>query len=205
MGRRPANAGRSGLGFTLVETVVAVAISALILASVAAVASSARRAAAAAEEQALRAQLRSASHAILVSELGRAGAAPIWLTGAPSVPPPYLTITLGQGRSDTVGVRYLDTAMRSDPAERQIAFSASRDRTGSPNLYLRVGSGSRQPALQGIESIEVVALVRGGQLLPPALGDPTGVDGIVLRVRFGWGEVQQLTIPFAAPLVAEIR
>lgn len=193
------------MGFTLVEMVVAAAVLALLLSSLAAVTASARRSTVAAEEQALRAQIRAAAQAILVSELGRAGAPPVWLAGAWSVPPPYLSLTLGSGRSDTVGVRYLDTAFRSGPAERRIELSASRDRGGTPNLYLRVGTGSRQPALQGVEVIEVAALVVGGRAQAPAVGSSAGVEGIVLRVRYRWGEVQEVAVPFAAPLAAEIR
>ena len=205
---QPSARRRSAAGFTLIEMLVAVAILLLLVASAAAAMGVARRGGATVERQAQRGQIRAAAEAILATEGRRAGyVSPDWdeSAGLPFAGLPPLEITLAPGGGDALLVRYHDEHFRTALAEVVVAFTAGRDGAGRWNLYRRVGAATRQPALEGVDGLELTALYREGLPTPPAVGVWSEISAVGLELSFTWGERLGLVIVFGAPREAVVR
>lgn len=205
---RAGTAQRKAAGFTLPELVVAVAVLALLAGLAATTMGGARKGATEAERQTERVQLRTAAAAILGGEIRRAGHLDPERDdsdGAPFGGLPPLEIDLGPPGGDTLLLRYHDDRFRSEAAEITAAYSAGRDGAGRPALYRRAGTGSRQPALEGVSGFEVIALYRAGLREAPTAGGSPGVEAVEIEVTFAWGGRLALVILLGAPLEAVVR
>ncbi|MDZ7800449.1 MAG: prepilin-type N-terminal cleavage/methylation domain-containing protein [Trueperaceae bacterium] len=174
-------------GFTLLEVLVALALAAVVAASLAALLVRVGRTTADVGVRTDRAQRAGLAAALLRGEVERAG------RGQEA---PGLTLTLQDGapRGDRVTVRYLAEAHRVAPAEVDATFFAATDSAGRPNLYRKPPDGVRQPWLLGVEGVHVVGAVSvdGRTRTRAALSDGMELRALDLRVALYDGEAVRL-------------
>lgn len=149
---------RSRRGFSLLEVLVALALSALVGLVAARGLSAARRAVrgtAQASDAALSLDLGSA---LLEREVRRAGYVPY-----PAPPAGDAAVTPGLGlavhtrspQGDSLEVRYLDDRVVDGPVARDLRFEVGVDGRGLPQLYRATAAGSKQPLVEGVTGLRV--------------------------------------------------
>lgn len=171
-------------GFTLIETLIALAVFGLLLTGLLQ-AERGYRQAVVDEDVALRAQRKLAAVELLRAELGTAG---YRHDGADLV-------TTRAAGSDRIRFRYLEDRLATAPAVREVAFDAGTDRSGSPSLYRREGSSYRQPAVAGVSELRVIGWVERGTGVRSG-APPARPSAVWLELGFAWGERATVLIGF---------
>lgn len=171
-------------GFTLIETLVALAVFGLLITSLLQ-AERAFRHAEADEDQALRVQQAQAMVELLRAELTMAGyrnaGTDLQVASSPA--------------SDRIAYRYLEDRLADAPAVRTVTLEAGVDARGSPSLYRRVGSAYRQPAVAGLAELRVIAWLdraEGAWRATP----PTSPAAMRIRLSFAWGDGTEIVVGF---------
>lgn len=188
-------AGRRRPGFTLLEVLLALALTALVGLTAARLLVGSRSSEAAVSEGSDRVRALDLAADLLAGELRRAGRVPYPApaTGGLDASRPALEVRLGSGRhGDALGVRYLDDRLQGAPVARDLRFDVAPDGRGVPQLYRATASGNRQPLVQGIDTMRVVGWVdatgahprsafAGGPLRPWLLLVELGAEGRASR------------------------
>ena len=171
-------------GFTLIETLVALAVFGLLLTSLLQ-AERAFRHAEADEDQMLRTQQAQAVVELLRAELTMAG----YRNEGPD-----LHVASSPG-SDRIAFRYLEDRLAEAPAVRTVALEAGVDARGTPSLYRRVGTAYRQPAVAGLAELRVVAWLDGASNAWTA-APPESPAAVRVHLEFAWGARTQVVVGF---------
>lgn len=180
--KRSTTDGRATMkGFTLLETLVALAVFGIFLTGLLQAEQSYRRAAAS-EDRALRGQQRQAAIELLRAEIAMAGYGhqgdDIWASS--------------ERGTDRVSFVYLEDRLATEPTLRTVAFDAGLDAAGRASLYRKEGTGYRQPAVLGVRELRVVGWVdaAGERRATPG----ASVSAIVLELVFAWGERVRIAV-----------
>lgn len=195
-------------GVALLELLVALAITALVLAVVVRAlhhGRQAERAVAEASEARATAALALDQAAQLVS---RAGTAP-WPRPAVATPPgPGLVLRIDPAASsgDTISVRYLQLDAGGAPVERWFHLDARRDGRGTPTLYRAPEGSVRQPWVEGVERIAVRGWVDAGGVhdRAEAVSGPLAPVALLLEVRVA-GEATVAAVPLPGRPVTTVE
>lgn len=170
-----------GKGFTLLETLVAIAVFGILLGGLLQAEQTYRRAVVA-EDQALRVQQRQAAVELLRTEVAMAGYGhqgdDIWASR--------------ERNTDRLSFIFLEDRLASAPALRVITFDAGLDGAGRASLYRKEGTGYRQPAILGVRELRVVAWVDSAGHWSSTPG--SRVSAVVLDLVFAWEERVQVVI-----------
>lgn len=170
-------------GFTLVETLVTLAVFGLFLTGLLQ-AERSYRTALAEEDHALRVQQVQAAVELLRAELGRAGygseGADLWVERYAS--------------SDRVTVRYLEDRIAGEAVLKLVGYDAGRDGRGLASLYRKEGTANRQPAVLGAVELRVLGFLddAGAEVDAPT----ERVMGVRLALQWSWGERTTFTVGF---------
>jgi prepilin-type N-terminal cleavage/methylation domain-containing protein len=191
-------ANAAGRGFSLAEMLVACALLSLLLLSASAVHVEARRSTSLSEEVALRGQVIELASELLHYHLALAGHHGVNEPAA-DLGGPAMSIAAGATPGgDRMGVRYLEERWYREPEVRTLYFDVKRDSNGTWNLYQREAGATRQPAVQLVNALELVAYIApDGSLLPSDTAPPLEARGLELELGFAWGETRRITVPFA--------
>lgn len=196
---RSAGAGR---GFTLIEALVALAVAAVVGVLAAASLRTERTQAAALTDVLSRRTALDLAAELLAEEIGFGASrqfsevaatveeveSEVWLDS------PQLTISLDTGGPATGGggdaltIVFVDERLSGPPVLRTLTFEAAPDSAGVWQLYRRPGSSSRQPLVEGVTALSVVALIGDGEWLGAASqvgGEPVVVSGVVILLAAG--------------------
>jgi type II secretory pathway pseudopilin PulG len=169
--------------FTLLETLLALAIAGVVIALLGGALAGGMRTAGRIADGAAQAQRRALAWSLLRQELERAGR---------RVDEAGLVLDLdpADGGGDRVLVRYLADAYRAEPVRIEAWFFAAEDGGGRPNLYRRPPDAVRQPWLLGVTGLRVVRgrADDGRPLARSELVPGARVAAIELEVRFEDGE-----------------
>lgn len=189
--------GRRTQGLSLAETVVACALLSLLLGATAAMQKGTRRAATLSESTVARGQLTELASELLRYHLGLAGYRGAVAEQQDGEPALLLARGAGQGGSDVLTVRYVEERWYREPLERVLHFDVKRDGRGLWNLYQREHGATRQPAVQEVNGLAVLAfLTPDGPPLPADTPLPLEAAGLELLLDFTWGQSRTVTIPF---------
>ena len=174
-------------GFTLVETLVALAVFGLVLAGLLQAERSYRKALDE-EDHALRVQQVQAAVELVRAEIGRAGyqseGADLWVERFAG--------------TDRVTVRYLEDRIAGEPVLKIVGFDAGRDGQGRASLYRKEGTANRQPAVLGAVELRVDGFVdaAGARVDAP----PASVMALRVVLHWTWGERTPVTVGFPNPV-----
>lgn len=195
-------------GITLIELVVACALLSLLLLAAGSVSVQARQAATSSEQTAYRGQLVELTAEFLRYHVGMAGHQGTGATRTDLAGPP-LAVAIGEGssESDLLAVRYLEDRWRSEPVLRAFRFEARKDGSGNWNLYRQEPGSYRQPAVQEVTSIELLAyLAADGRSYPASTPLPLKAVALEVEVGFAWGAKRTLLLPLGEELrIAEAQ
>ncbi len=135
---------------------------------------------------------------ILASEVRRAGYRPAadsttpWAGAALVV---ELRPDVAQG--DALEVRYLDDRGAGPPIPRDRRFDVGVDGRGASQLYQAAGGASRQPVVEGVESLRVLGAIDADgyhDLASPAAPAPSRPWAIELEVRAVGGTLRRTVV-----------
>ncbi len=186
-------------GFTLVELLVGMAVLGVVLLAVVQFAAGSWRNYRAAVRLIERSQIESTARDVVVQELGLAGYG-LGLHG--ELPGATVEIGIGSGadRSDAFTVHYLEERWLAEPQRRSITIDVMRDSGGHSNLYRREETATRQPAVQEVTNLKLVALYddRGQQVLAHEPW-PAMVSGLMLQISFSWDSERLAFVSFGMP------
>jgi len=146
-------------GFTLLEALLALALSAIVVVAAARALSGTRRAADATSTSADALLARDLGADLLAREVRRAGYVPVPPPpgGAWEGWPASLELTLGAGASgpDAIRVRYVDDRLADALVARDLSFEVAVDGRGDPQLYRVTAGGSKQPLVGGVSGLRI--------------------------------------------------
>lgn len=174
-------------GFTLLETLVALAVFGLLLTGLTYTERAYHRALAT-EGEALRMQQKQAVVELLRTEVAMAGYRHVG---------PGISVS-SERHTDRLAFTYLEDRLGGGPELRTVTFDAGRDRNGLASLYQQQGSGNRQPAVLGLRELRVVGWADASGVRTVV---PTGeVAAVLLELVFDWDERTQIAIGFLNPV-----
>lgn len=175
-------------GWTLVELLVALALTAVLGTLLLGAARGTVRLGAAVEESSDRDGARRVAAALLrhaLESAGRGGLEPALRFEAD-----------GAGeRGDVLHVAYRREAWHVEPVTVRAAYFAATDGAGRPNLYRRPEGAVRQPLVLGVEALRVVGGVApdGRTLTRADLVDGVRLEALRVRLRDAWGQSATVT------------
>lgn len=189
---------RRGGGVTLVELLVALAVSGLIVLVLLGQLRSSARAHDVGSGASDVTQALSLAAGLLREELSRAGEAP-W-PNATEVWPLELDLSAGAHR---LRVRYLDDRLVGGLTERDITLSVGLDARGQYQLYRSSAGGPRQPLVAGVERLEVVGGVSyEGANVPPHELSAVRLRALLLQLSVAEGLLEVVAPLPNAPVVS---
>jgi type II secretory pathway pseudopilin PulG len=190
---------RRAAGLTLVETLVALAVAAILLVGFASLVANARRTAvkSVVTSDATRALDLAAS--LLSEEVRLAGSVPwprpdsvegtddldafvatgLWLDTYPAADGDSAT---AGGERVSLRLRYVDARLAGEPVARDVTFEIGVDGRGVPQLYRRAGGAARQPLVEGVGALRLLAVVEDGLLIAPPVPGTFRPSALVLEV-----------------------
>lgn len=137
-------------GFTLVEVLVALTLTAIVASALLAMVRSGGRVGAHVGARAEAGQAGLLATSLLRFEIERAGRRHGGLT---------LRLDPSGAGGDRIAVRYRAEAHRAEPVDVDAAFFAAVDSAGRPNLYRQPPGASRQPWLLGVTGVHVLGAI----------------------------------------------
>lgn len=201
----------SGLGLTLIEVLLALAIASLIALALGHSLQSSRASSAAVDRTLDPVQLLDLAAELLGEDVSQAAHLP-W-------PAPSLIDDLPAGvealqfvatglviqpalHGHSLGVRYIDDSLAAGARARSVTYEAGLDSAGEPQLFRRAGSASRQPIVAGVESLAVTWLVQEGALLAPEAAAAGAITSAVVVRLSARGALRDVVIELPGrPLV----
>ena len=190
---------RQANGFTLSEVLIGMAILAVLLLAISQYFTSSLSSYRRATEMLERVQLESIARNVVVKELSFAGYGQ-GLFGDFSGPTIEIGVSGREDRSDTFKVHYLEEQWLSAPVQRHVTIDVTRDASGTWNLYRREEGATRQPAVQDVTNLKLIALVAlDGSLLLPHEAWPDEIAAFIVLLSFGWETSRTAYIGFSAP------
>lgn len=191
-------AGASG-GFTLVELLTGLVLLGLLLLAVGQFAHGSLASYRGTMTLIERGQLERAARDVVIQEIGLAGYGQGFL-GALDGPVLLVATDPRPERSDAFLIHYIDERWLQEPQRRSIHFDVARDAMGTWNLYRREEGATRQPAVQDVTNLKLVALIaEDGRQVPPDSAWPEHAAGLILRLSFDWGQDRLAVIGFGMP------
>lgn len=195
MTRGGRHATRGDAGLTLIELLVALAVSAIIALTLVALARSTSGSEAAFDAATVPRQTLDLAGALLTEELALAAAVP-WpaadeVEGLPDGLAPRAYVTPGLRLSVVAGghrvaMRYVDDRLAAGPLARSVAFEVGSDASGTSQLYRGSEGASRQPLVEGIDTVRVVAVAQAGALVAPSeAAADVPVGALLVRLTAG--------------------
>lgn len=176
-------------GFTLVETLLALALAAVVASALAWSVQGTTRATGALAAASDAAQRRALAASLLRGEIERAGR-----SGPEGAGRLALRLDPEAGGGDVLEIGYLAEADRAEPTLLEAAFFAARDAQGRPNLYRRPPGAVRQPWLLGVTGVHVRGGRddAGGSLARGELVAGVRIAALDVEIRFEDGPPQRL-------------
>ncbi len=189
---------------TLIEVLIAMSIGALVLGLVGGLLGSARAAARAEERATEPERALDLAAELMAEDVAMAGYEPWRLEAATPGP----QVVLGSAENgDAVSVGFVDDRLAGPAEERWFTFEVAKDSRGVPQLYRRSGSSPRQPLVEGIDGLEVEAIVTAAGASVPSSGPALheGVRGLVLLLRSVAGVERVVVVPTPSRPALEVR
>lgn len=153
----PVPARRAGL--SLLEVLLALALTALIVVAAGGALTGVRDAAGAAGTASEEVAALDLGRELLAAQLRRSGYRPYPADGAPAPDPgePGLIVLLDgtDDRADALRVRSVDDTLAGPAVLRDLRFEVGLDGRGVPQLYRSVAAGVRQPLVEGIAGLRI--------------------------------------------------
>jgi len=79
-------------------------------------------------------------------------------------------------------VRYVDDRLAGTPVARDVTFEVGVDGRGVTQLYRRPAGATRQPLVEGVDSLRLVGVVEDGILIAPPVAGAYRPSAVVLEV-----------------------
>ena len=198
-------------GFTLVEVLIALALSAMLAVGVARLLAGGRGAARATSARSDATLSLELGADLLTREVRRAGYVPY---------PPQTGVTLDSSGAlelwlrpqrptgDRLAIRYVDDRLSGGPIARDLSFEADVDGRGIHQLYRASAAGSRQPLVEGVGALIVSGWVDAGGLHARSALTPGTLDPWLLLLRLrapGAAAARTVAIPLPSRPHALVR
>lgn len=206
-GRTPRGRGRAA--FTLLEVLLALVLTTLVGLAAARLLVALHTVEASSSLQTDRVRALDLASDLLGGELRRAGSAPYPPAAGAKPPPvrPALVLSLGSdARGDAIVVRYLDDRVQGTPVARDLRFDVAQDGRGAFQLYRTTPDGTRQPLVQGVQSVRVVGWVDAAGMHPRRsfAAGPWSPWQVLVELGAGDGATRRLVAPLPNRPPAEV-